>query len=108
MQRNTADKQNGFEGKIVVVSEESSVPYDRTKLSKALVDDETKLQWRTAEELKNDFKVDYKSSTVSATLRMEGQTNMVVRHQGRQISQDRYHFLRRDHQIRQPSSRTRW
>jgi hypothetical protein len=49
-----------------VVSEESSVPYDRTKLSKALVDDETKLQWRTAEELKNDFKVDYKSSTVSS------------------------------------------
>jgi len=52
----------------VVVSEESSVPYDRTKLSKALVDDESKLQWRTPEELKNDFKVDYKSSTVSVLL----------------------------------------
>jgi len=57
--------QNGFEGKIVVVSEESSVPYDRTKLSKALIADESKLQWRSPDELKNDFKVDYKSSTVS-------------------------------------------
>ena len=49
----------------MVVSEESSVPYDRTKLSKALIADEAKLQWRTPDELKNDFKVDYKSSTVS-------------------------------------------
>jgi hypothetical protein len=68
---NKLTRQNGFEGKIVVVSEESSVPYDRTKLSKALVDDETKLQWRTAEELKNDFKVDYKSSTVSCLLHFQ-------------------------------------
>ena len=50
---------------MVVVSEESSVPYDRTKLSKALIADESKLQWRSPEVLENDFKVDYKSATVS-------------------------------------------
>jgi hypothetical protein len=77
-------------------------------MSKALVDDETKLQWRTAEELKSDFKVDYKSSTVSILLCVQGQTDTVVRHQGRQIRQDCNHFIRRDHQIRQPSPRTRW
>lgn len=38
---------------------------DRTKLSKALIDDETKLQWRTPEMLKDEFKVDFKPATVS-------------------------------------------
>lgn len=49
----------------MLVSEEPYAPLDRTKLSKALVDDEKKLEWRTPEVLKNDFKVDFKPATVS-------------------------------------------
>lgn len=61
--------QNGFTGKIVLVSQEAYAPIDRTKMSKGLVDDEGKLQWRSPEVLKNDFKVDFKSATVSLGMR---------------------------------------
>lgn len=64
--------QNGFEGKIVLVSEESYAPVDRTKLSKALIDDENKLQWRSPDVLKSDFKVDFKPATVSIPLSIHG------------------------------------
>lgn len=48
----------------MLVSEEPYAPVDRTKLSKALIDDEAKLQWRTPEMLKDEFKVDFKPATV--------------------------------------------
>lgn len=56
-------RENGYEGKITVLSKEGYAPIDRTKLSKGLVTDTTKVQWRTPEELKNDFKVDLHTST---------------------------------------------
>ncbi|KAI9635272.1 uncharacterized protein MKK02DRAFT_25715 [Dioszegia hungarica] len=56
-------RMNEFMGKIVVLSEEKYAPIDRTKLSKALVDDAEKLQFRTPEVLKNDFGVDFHSGT---------------------------------------------
>jgi len=36
----------------------------RTKLSKTLIDDAAKLQWRKPEELKEDFGVDFQPGTV--------------------------------------------
>ncbi|WVQ70941.1 hypothetical protein IAR50_000466 [Cryptococcus sp. DSM 104548] len=48
---------------IVVISEEDYAPIDRTKMSKALVDDAAKLEWRKPDELKNDFGVDFHPGT---------------------------------------------
>ncbi|CAN8106569.1 unnamed protein product [Discula destructiva] len=39
-------RQNGFEGPITLISNEGYLPIDRTKLSKALIADATKVQWR--------------------------------------------------------------
>ncbi|KAI5784646.1 hypothetical protein EDC01DRAFT_618353 [Geopyxis carbonaria] len=39
-------REKGFKGKIIVLSKESSLPFDRTKLSKTLISDISKLQWR--------------------------------------------------------------
>jgi len=36
-------------------------------MSKGLVDDPSKLEWRKPEELKNDFGVDFQPGTVSLT-----------------------------------------
>ncbi|ODO07253.1 flavoprotein [Cryptococcus wingfieldii CBS 7118] len=54
---------NGFVGKIVVISEENHAPIDRTKMSKGLVDDADKLQWRKPDELKDAFGVDFYPGT---------------------------------------------
>ncbi|KAL7276196.1 Apoptosis-inducing factor 1 [Rhizina undulata] len=42
-------REKGFKGKITVLSKETYLPIDRTKLSKALIADEKKLQWRDEE-----------------------------------------------------------
>ncbi|KAG6040294.1 hypothetical protein E4U41_000979 [Claviceps citrina] len=39
-------RENGYQGAIIVISNEGYYPIDRTKLSKALVADVSKLQWR--------------------------------------------------------------
>ncbi|KAF4440715.1 hypothetical protein F53441_12226 [Fusarium austroafricanum] len=39
-------RENGFKGDITVISNEGNYPIDRTKLSKALMTDLNKLQWR--------------------------------------------------------------
>ena len=41
----------------------------RTKMSKGLVDDAVKLQWRKPEELKDDFGVDFYPGTVRIDLK---------------------------------------
>ncbi|KAH8831282.1 hypothetical protein DL96DRAFT_1777615 [Flagelloscypha sp. PMI_526] len=41
----------GYKSPITVLSQENYVPIDRTKLSKTLITDPSKLQWRTAAEL---------------------------------------------------------
>jgi hypothetical protein len=40
----------------------------RTKLSKGLADDASKVQWRKPEELKSDFGVDFQPGTVSLSI----------------------------------------
>lgn len=42
-------RQNGFTGRIVLIGAEPHLPYDRTKLSKALASDAARIQWRSRE-----------------------------------------------------------
>lgn len=52
---------NDYDGNIIVLSQENYAPIDRTKLSKALVDNAKEVQWRTPQELKDDFGVDLRT-----------------------------------------------
>ncbi|KAL7419530.1 Apoptosis-inducing factor 1 [Cryptotrichosporon argae] len=52
-------RMNDFQGDITLISEEPYAPIDRTKMSKGLADDATKIQWRRPEELQQDFGVDF-------------------------------------------------
>ncbi|KAG2756692.1 hypothetical protein P692DRAFT_20825944 [Suillus brevipes Sb2] len=45
-------REHGYSGNITVLSQETHPPIDRTKLSKALITDSSKLEWRTAADLK--------------------------------------------------------
>jgi NADPH-dependent 2,4-dienoyl-CoA reductase/sulfur reductase-like enzyme len=45
-------REHGYTGNITVLSQEKHPPIDRTKLSKALITDSSKLEWRTAADLK--------------------------------------------------------
>ncbi|KAF9237628.1 hypothetical protein BU15DRAFT_75823 [Melanogaster broomeanus] len=45
-------REHGYTGNITVLSKEKHTPIDRTKLSKALITDPSKLEWRTAADLK--------------------------------------------------------
>ncbi|EMD31273.1 hypothetical protein CERSUDRAFT_89128 [Gelatoporia subvermispora B] len=56
-------REHGFNGPITVLSRETYSPIDRTKLSKALVTDTAKLEWRPAAELKAKYGVDLRTGT---------------------------------------------
>ncbi|KAF8842076.1 FAD/NAD(P)-binding domain-containing protein [Paxillus ammoniavirescens] len=45
-------REHGYTGNITVLSKEMHAPIDRPKLSKALITDPSKLEWRTAADLK--------------------------------------------------------
>ncbi|KAH7884680.1 hypothetical protein F5I97DRAFT_1891150 [Phlebopus sp. FC_14] len=45
-------REHGYSGNITVLSKETYAPIDRTKLSKALITEPPKLEWRTAADLK--------------------------------------------------------
>ncbi|KAJ8586931.1 hypothetical protein M405DRAFT_882996 [Rhizopogon salebrosus TDB-379] len=45
-------REHGYSGNITVLSKETHPPIDRTKLSKALITDPSKIEWRTAADLK--------------------------------------------------------
>ncbi|KAF8072016.1 hypothetical protein FPV67DRAFT_1748109 [Lyophyllum atratum] len=45
-------REHGYKAPITILSKETYTPIDRTKLSKALITDPTKVEWRTAGELK--------------------------------------------------------
>jgi len=45
-------REHGFPGPITILSKENHTPIDRTKLSKALITDPAKIEWRTAADLK--------------------------------------------------------
>ncbi|WWC86273.1 uncharacterized protein L201_001146 [Kwoniella dendrophila CBS 6074] len=67
-------RMNDFQGDIVLISEENYAPIDRTKMSKGLVDNAEKLQWRKPEELKNDFGVDFHPGTSVTKVDFSSQT----------------------------------
>ncbi|KAI4843317.1 rubredoxin-NAD(+) reductase [Aureobasidium sp. EXF-8846] len=48
----------GYQGKITVVSRENAQPLDRTKLSKALITDQSKIEWRSMDFYK-DASIDF-------------------------------------------------
>lgn len=67
-------RANDYAGNIVLLSEEAYAPIDRTKLSKGLVDDATKIQWRTPDELRDEFGVDVRLGTTVTGVDTEKQT----------------------------------
>ncbi|KAL8812991.1 MAG: hypothetical protein Q9223_003360 [Gallowayella weberi] len=67
-------REQGFKGDITMISKEPNLPIDRTKLSKALIADKSKVEWRSQEwfdsasiaTVSDEIKsVDFKSKTVS-------------------------------------------
>jgi len=48
-------REHGFPGPITILSKEPHAPIDRTKLSKALVTDASKLEWRSASVLQSKY-----------------------------------------------------
>ncbi|KAI0324656.1 hypothetical protein GY45DRAFT_1262449 [Cubamyces sp. BRFM 1775] len=54
-------REHGYNGPITVLSKEHYAPIDRTKLSKALVTDPAKLEWRSLADLRSKYGVDYRS-----------------------------------------------
>ncbi|BEI83561.1 hypothetical protein CcaverHIS002_0401650 [Cutaneotrichosporon cavernicola] len=67
-------RENNYAGNIILLSQEPYAPIDRTKLSKALVDDASKIQWRTPEELRNEFGVDVRLGTAVTAVDTEKKT----------------------------------
>lgn len=55
-------REKGFNGKITVLTLESHLPIDRTKLSKALIADEKKIEWRNTQHF-SEAGVDFHFST---------------------------------------------
>lgn len=73
----TNGSQNGFNGTITVLSKEPYAPIDRTKLSKALVTDASKLEWRSENDLKNKYGVALRTATEVTSIDLEGKTVVV-------------------------------
>lgn len=59
-------REIGWKGDIIAISKEKQPPFDRTKLSKALITDQEKIVWRSEKELKDVFGVDLRLGTVSS------------------------------------------
>ncbi|KAJ8062254.1 hypothetical protein OCU04_008802 [Sclerotinia nivalis] len=57
-------RETGFKGSVTMISNEGYLPIDRTKLSKALIDDESKIAWRDEAWFK-DGSIDVLYDTVS-------------------------------------------
>ncbi|OJT01779.1 Apoptosis-inducing factor 1 [Trametes pubescens] len=56
-------REHGYNGPITVLSKESYAPIDRTKLSKALITDPSKLEYRSAADLRSKYGVDFRAGT---------------------------------------------
>ncbi|KIJ52598.1 hypothetical protein M422DRAFT_26172 [Sphaerobolus stellatus SS14] len=54
-------RENGYAKSITVLSKETYAPIDRTKLSKALITDASKLEWRSVSDLQDKFRVNFKT-----------------------------------------------
>jgi NADPH-dependent 2,4-dienoyl-CoA reductase/sulfur reductase-like enzyme len=56
-------REHGFKAPITMLSKEANAPIDRTKLSKALITDASKLEWRTPADLKIKYGVTLRINT---------------------------------------------
>ncbi|KAI0636226.1 hypothetical protein C8Q77DRAFT_1102224 [Trametes polyzona] len=54
-------REHGYNGPVTVLSKEHYTPIDRTKLSKALITDPSKLEWRSAADLRSKYGVDFRA-----------------------------------------------
>ncbi|EPQ52733.1 hypothetical protein GLOTRDRAFT_64447 [Gloeophyllum trabeum ATCC 11539] len=56
-------REHGYKGPITMISKEPYAPIDRTKLSKALITDASKLEWRTPADLKIKYGLSMRTGT---------------------------------------------
>ncbi|KAI0366285.1 hypothetical protein BV20DRAFT_971998 [Pilatotrama ljubarskyi] len=56
-------REHGYNGPVTVLSKEHYSPIDRTKLSKALITDPSKLEWRSLADLRSKYGVDFRAGT---------------------------------------------
>ncbi|CAE7206097.1 unnamed protein product [Rhizoctonia solani] len=61
-------RENGYQGSITLISKEDYAPIDRTKLSKALITDPSKIEFRKPEVLKERYGVNFRSGTTATGL----------------------------------------
>jgi heterodisulfide reductase subunit A-like polyferredoxin len=80
-------REHGFDGSITLISKEKYAPFDRTKLSKALITDAGKLAWRSEEELKGDFKVNLQLGT--EVTKIDRQNKTVETSKGDKVQYDK-------------------
>ncbi|EKM58472.1 uncharacterized protein PHACADRAFT_252817 [Phanerochaete carnosa HHB-10118-sp] len=67
-------REHGYNGAITVFSKETHAPIDRTKLSKALVTDPSKLEWRSAAELKGKYGVTLRTGVEVTQVDVKGKS----------------------------------
>ncbi|KAI0806103.1 hypothetical protein BC629DRAFT_1282845 [Irpex lacteus] len=70
-------REHGYNGVITVLSKESYAPIDRTKLSKALITDASKLEWRSPSELQAKYGVVFRPSTEVTAVDLENKAVVV-------------------------------
>ncbi|WOO85261.1 Apoptosis-inducing factor 1 [Vanrija pseudolonga] len=87
-------RERDYAGDITVISAEPYAPIDRTKLSKGLVDDATKVEWRTPEVLTNDFGVELQLGTSVTAIDTQAQT----------VTTDKGASVKYDHLVLAPGS----
>lgn len=68
-------REHGYPGAITLLSREPYAPIDRTKLSKALVTDASKIEWKSAADLKIKYGANLRTSVVSMS-DFAGQNNI--------------------------------
>ncbi|KIP10452.1 hypothetical protein PHLGIDRAFT_33845 [Phlebiopsis gigantea 11061_1 CR5-6] len=70
-------REHGYSGAITVLSKESYAPIDRTKLSKALVTDPSKLEYRSSAELRQQYGVTLRTETEVTSVDVKGKSVVV-------------------------------
>lgn len=64
-------REHGYKGSITILSKEKYAPIDRTKLSKALITDSSKIEWRSAADLKIKYGVTLRTGVTANSLKVK-------------------------------------
>ncbi|KAI0346178.1 hypothetical protein BDW22DRAFT_1352201 [Trametopsis cervina] len=70
-------REHGYNGLITILSKEPHAPIDRTKLSKALITDASKLEWRSPAELQAKYGVILRTSTEVTAIDLENKVAVI-------------------------------